>query len=304
MRKLKVLAITLSLCLAHGLNASTGAITWYKFSKKFISAHYASDSAFGSITAASWSPASSTHSISCSGNDGELHIGIPESAIQADSHPLSAVAEASQDDPGWGMVAELPNAAMGGMDELDAAKGNALTFVGYFRLWDEGHVHGAVYKSNPHHVWELHPAWAFGTDQSNLSWNGPQLVQSIPGYSGYGASKFKPILQTLDSGDWLNVWQDADFVYVQLRESPNFHQLSVEIGEVRSIGGGHEVTVNVYSDKGFKHLAYENLRAITASGSPIDNQVASIESGAHAYWLGFRSKGNDFETAGFSLIQP
>ncbi len=290
MRKVRILAFVLSLLFAHALVAATGAITWYKFSKKFIADHYASDSGLGTVTATQWSPAGSPHSISCSGNDGELHIGIPESAIQTTgTHPISANAESNQDDPTWGMVAELPNANDGGWDELQAIEGSPVTFSGYFRLWDEGHAHGRAAASNPHHVFELHPAWAFGTDPSNFSWNGPELVRSIPGYSGYGASKFKPILQTLQSGDWLNVWQDADFVYVQLRESPNFHQLPVEIGQIRSITGGHEVVVKVFSDRQFSHLIYGNLRAITANGSPFDDEVSNLTQGTHVYLLGFFS---------------
>lgn len=290
MRKTKYLAPLLLAIVVQAAFAATGTVTWYKFSKRFIADHYASDSAFGTVTAAQWSAAKSVHSISCGGNDGELHIGIPENGIQVDGgHPVSANAEAEGEDPDWGIVAELPNADEGGPDELDALKGTQVTFSGYFRLWDEGHAHGSAAASNPHHVFELHPAWAFGTDPSNFAWNGPQLVKLISGYSGYGASKFKPIFKTLESGDWLNVWQDSDSVYVQLRESPNFHQLPVEINQVRSLTGGHEVLVNVYSDKQFSHLVHENLRAITASGSVFDDEVSNLTQGTHAYLLGFFS---------------
>jgi|GEM_PF-3292079 len=290
MRKARILALVLSLVLAQDLFAGTGAITWYKFSKKFIADHYPRDSGFGTISATQWSPARSPHSISCGGNDGELHIGIAENAIQlTGTHPISANAETNEDDPKWGMVAELPNANDGGWDELQGVERGPVTFSGYFRLWDEGHAHGLAAASNPHHVVELHPAWAFGRDPSNFSWSGPELVKPIPGYSGYGASKFKPILQTLQSGDWLNVWQDPDFVYVQLRESPNFHQLPIEIGQVRSITGGHEVVVKVFSDRQFAHLVHENLRVITANGSPFDDEVSNLTQGTHVYLLGFFS---------------
>ena len=131
MRKARILALVLSLVLAQGLFAGTGAITWYKFSKKFIADHYASDSGFGTVTAMRWSPAGSPHSISCSGNDGELHVGIPENAIQTTgTHPISANAGTGQDDPKWGIVAELPNANDGGWDELQAVEGSTVTFCG------------------------------------------------------------------------------------------------------------------------------------------------------------------------------
>jgi hypothetical protein len=290
MRKLKFLAFVLLASLVPTAFAVTGSVTWYKFSKKFISDHYSSDSAFGLVTAANWSPAGSVHSISCGGNDGELHIGLPEAGIQTNgAHPISANAESQADDPNWGIVAELPNANEGGPDQLNALNGTQLVFSGYFRLWDEGHAHGSAAPSNPHHVLELHPSWAFGSDPSNFAFNGPQLVKSMSGYSGYGASKFKPAFKTLDDGDWLNVWQDSDFVYVQLRESSNFHQLPVAIQEVHAVTGGHEVLVNVYSDKNFSRLVHENLRVVTASGSPIDDDLSNALQGDQLYLLGFFS---------------
>jgi hypothetical protein len=202
---------------------------------------------------------------------------------------VSALAESSGEDAKWGIVAELPNANEGGPDELDALKGTELTFSGYYRLWDEGHAHGSAAPSNPHHVLELHPAWAFGTNASHFAFSSPQLVKAMSGYSGYGASKFKPIFKTLDSGDWLNVWQDSNFVYVQLRESPNFHQLPIEVEEVRAITGGEEVLVNVFSDSQFSHLVHENLRVVTATGSPIDDELSSASRGSHMFLLGFFS---------------
>ena len=192
------------------------------------------------------------------------------------------------DDPQWGVVAELPNASEDGPDELGALQGAQVTFSGYYRLWDEGHAHGSAAPSNPHHVLELHPTWAFGSDSSNFAFNSPELVKSMDGFSGYGASKFRPLFKTLDSKDWLNAWQDNDFVYVQLRESSNFHQLPVEVREVRTVTGGHEV-VNVFSDKQFSHLVHENLRVIAATGSPIDDELSSADRGSQMFLLGFFS---------------
>ena len=290
MRKTRITLPILIALVVQASFAATGTVTWYKFSKKFIADHYASDSAIGMVGAANWRAAQSVHSIGCGGNDGELHIGLPENGIQADgSHPVSALAGSNGEDPQWGMVAELPNAIEGGPDELSSLNGTQVTFSGYFRLWDEGHAHGSAAPSNPHHVLELHPSWAFGADAAHLAFNSPELVKTIAGYSGYGASKFKPIFKTLDSGDWLNVWQDADFVYVQLRESPNFHQLPVEIKEVQAITGGHEVLVKVFSDAQFSHLVHDNLRVVTATGSPFDGELSSANQGSQMFLLGFFS---------------
>src|SRR5437667_6613781 len=111
MRKTRILAFTLVALFVPAVFAAPGTVTWYKFSKKFISDHYASDSAFGMVTAANWSPARSVHSISCGGNDGELHIALPAAGIQTnDGHPTSANVESQDDEPNWGIVAELPNA--------------------------------------------------------------------------------------------------------------------------------------------------------------------------------------------------
>jgi hypothetical protein len=57
-------------CVAQGL-------TWYRFDKDFISSNY-SDSAIGNLSAKRFHPAKTVHSISCGGNDGELHISIFE----------------------------------------------------------------------------------------------------------------------------------------------------------------------------------------------------------------------------------
>ncbi len=290
MRKTKLTFPVLIAFFVQCTFAATGTVTWYKFSKKFVTDHYASNSAFGNVTAADWTAAQSVHTISCGGNDGELHIGVPDADIQTDgSHPISALAGSDTEDPKWGIVAELPNAKEDGPHEIAALKGDQVTFAGYFRLWDEGHAHGSATNSNPHHVLELHPAWAFGTDASTTAFNRPELIEAIAGYSGYGASKFKPIFKTLDAGNWLKVWQDSDFVYVQLRESPNFHQLPVVLREVRSIPGGHEVLMDLFSDKNFSRLVHEKLRVITASGSPIDDELSSAGQGAQMFLLGFFS---------------
>jgi hypothetical protein len=77
----------------------------------------------------------------------------------------------------------------------------------------------------------------------------------MPGYQGYGASKFVPLLSSVSQ--WLKVAEDSDFVYVQLvpkkRNSwsafvENFYQLPVTIKDVHPIGKGIEAIADVYSD--------------------------------------------------------
>src|SRR6266536_551298 len=50
-------------------------VRWFLFNRAFILAHYAPDSAIGSVLAQRWAAAKSIHQRSCGGKDGELHIG-------------------------------------------------------------------------------------------------------------------------------------------------------------------------------------------------------------------------------------
>ncbi len=111
------------------------------------------------------------------------------------------------------------------------ATGKPLNFNGYLRVWDEGHAQGPVHASNPHHVMEVHPAWGF--NGQGVSFSAKRLVAAIPGFSGYGASKFKSLFSTLNANQWPRVYQDADYVHIKMRESPNFFQLPVQVREVR-----------------------------------------------------------------------
>jgi hypothetical protein len=54
----------------------------------------------------------------------------------------------------------------------------SITFTGYLRLWNEGHDHGQVNASNPHHVLDVHPAWAFVSD-NNITFDNRALVDLI-----------------------------------------------------------------------------------------------------------------------------
>src|SRR5579884_2747978 len=176
-------------------------LKWYKFDKAFIDHHYAEDgSAIGTLNALAMHPAKNPHGISCGGDDGELHIGVEESALEKTRTPISAFG--NQNDSGFGIVAEPPNVKRGDrlFHSVEAADGKPATFFGYFRLWNEGHDQGQIFPSNPHHVLEVHPVWAIRSFGFNFSPR-PAVVLSTPGFSGYGASKFVDVLRTVPK--WL-----------------------------------------------------------------------------------------------------
>jgi len=260
-------------------------VKWFRFDKQFIAARYPEDSAFGSLTASNWAR-SAVHPVSCSGKDGEVHIGVFDPAIQlkTDEKPISSPAEGEA--PGWGVVAELPNVRLGsGDEELDKLKGETVAFHGYYRVWNEGHhAEKMPPPSNPNHVFEVHPAWGFTSGASKFEEK--SLVAAIPEYNGYGASKFKAIFEAIKEEEWLRAYQDDNFLFVELGETPNFFQLPVRIRGVKTINGGHELRVDVFSDKNHTKRVFRNLRCITVSGSPIDGTLAV---GKSAFLLGFFS---------------
>ena len=129
------------------------------------------------------------------------------------------------DDADWGIVAELPNAAFGdGPATLADTVTKRITFHGYLRVWNEGHDHGAAPPSNPHHVFEIHPAWKFTA--AGAEFDEPGLIKSIKDYSGYGISKLRPMFKSMTDGEWLTAYEQDDDVVVSLRETPNFWLLS------------------------------------------------------------------------------
>ncbi len=167
MRILNLLFLILVLLLsAAGVQAQE--IRWYPFDKDFVTAQY-STSAIGELKVKKFRPASTIHSESCGGNDAELHIGIKKSDIDVPSSQMPA-SNSPGSDAKWGIVAELPNTRGGdGKAKLNDLAGQPATFEGYFRVWDEGHAVGQTFPSNPHHVFEVHPAWAFSGDGVNFS---------------------------------------------------------------------------------------------------------------------------------------
>jgi hypothetical protein len=259
--------------------------TWYRFRKTFINSTYQNGVAFGSVTATAWAAAATIHPTKCGGKDGELHIGVFDAGIDTGTFggPPSAPIGSDSD---WGLVAELPDANAGaGPSTLDGIKTETVTFTGFVRVWDEGHGTGQVFPSNPHHVLEVHPVWAF-QGAGGTSFEDRELIRAMAGYQGYGATKFKPVLKAVHDGEWPLVYQDTDFLYVQLRKADNFYQLPVTVQNVSSISSGHEATVDVYSDRNFQILRYEGLRCLTVTGSDYDNQW---EHGTSDFLLGFFS---------------
>lgn len=283
-------SITLALVLigllmtAHGEN-NVQPIKWYRFNKAFIQQHYGADgSAIGTLTVTVMHPAKNSHPISCGGADGELHIGIPEAGVART--PVSAFATDS--DSGFGMVAEPPNVKAGTpfLTQVEASDGSAGAFYGYFRLWNEGHDVGEIFPSNPHHVLEIHPAWGIQSKEFKYLPR-PAVIFSMTGFSGYGASKFVPLLKSVPT--WLKVAEDATGnVYVQLQKADNFYQLPVVVKGTRSIANNNGVAalVDVYSDTAHQHLVYQNLTVIVAANSNIASQLHANWS---TYLLGFFS---------------
>ena len=99
--------------------------------------------------------AAATHTTKYGGDDGALDDGPGVANTQ---EPVSG--RANNNDATWVVVFGLPDASVSEIPaQLNTIKGKTATFDGYFRVWNEGHWKGPVAKSNPHHVFEVHPAW-------------------------------------------------------------------------------------------------------------------------------------------------
>jgi hypothetical protein len=168
-------------------------------------------------------------------------------------------------------VFELPDAKAGkGPGTLTKQVGKTVTFEGFFRVWNEGHWKGQVHPSNPHHVFEVHPAWRF-TFQGD-SFDEPSLIRTMTGYRRYGLSKYEKVLDEV--GDWLKAYQEDDFLFVPLQDASNFFQLPVEITGTEPISGGTALSLDVYSSNQYKRLVYEGLRGITVDGADLGADLA------------------------------
>jgi len=261
------------LCAASHLAAQAGtapSLVWFKFSKDFITQHYAADSAVGELVTTDPKPAKTVHPSTCGGHDGEIHIGIFPDSIQGNNPHGVPNSSLATNDTEFGAVAEPVNLTASTKKSVQAIKGKETTFTGYFRAWNEGHYQGAVADSNPHHVLEVHPTWAFQSEAASVDFDSPQSIAPMKGYQGYGASHFRPLLESLTTQEWLKVFEDDQFVFVQLAKADNFYQLPVKIqGEAREVHGGTSVTVNVFSDAARKNLIYEQLNVVSNEGSRI-----------------------------------
>jgi hypothetical protein len=262
-----LMLVTLVCAPVVGLSASPeGQRVWFKFNKAFINANYATGEALGTVKAQTWGAAKNVHSTKCGGDDGELHVGALDGGLSLPTSQTPLSGKAFADDGDWGLVFELPDAKAGkGPATLKKLTKKTVTFTGYFRVWNEGHWKMAVHPSNPHHVFEVHPAWQF-TFQGG-SFDEPSLIRTMTGYRGYGLSKYEKVLDEV--GDWLKAYQRNDFLFVQLQDASNFFQLPVEITDTSDIDGGTALTLDVYSSNQYKRLVYEGLRGITVDGADL-----------------------------------
>lgn len=272
------------LLLVFSQAAFSQTLKWYPFDRDFINAKYSS-SAIGDMSFSRSHAAQNVHSTSCGGKDAELHIGMTLDEVQLPNSQMPLSDSPSGDDDDWGVVAELPNTNAGdGKARLAQLAGKRIKFFGYFRVWDEGHSGGVVHPSNPHHVLEIHPAWGFtGT---GVNFMRKDLVRPMVSYRGYGATKFKPLLKGINDGVWPKAFRSGGKLHLGLGKSGNFFQLPVRVRDVKSVSGGHEVKVDVYSDQAMTNKVYSGLTTITATGTPIDG---NLSVGQKAFLLGFFS---------------
>jgi len=273
--------ICLFILLATASLSASAQPTWYKINKEFITTHLPSDSAIGNLEANAVSPAKTVHPVSCGGKDGELHIGIAGGDIvwSNTGQPISALAD--QENSDFGVVAEPVNLAPATKTAAFALAGQAATFQGYYRLWNEGHDHGSTAASNPDHVLELHPAWGFHGGAHDFddpaSIRPMQAKKGGSAFRGYGASKFRTLLSTLSHEEWLHVYEDDSSVFVELPLASNFFQLPVKVNEVHDVTGGVEASVDVFSNEAHDNLVLSGLRVVANSGSRIAQRLKAHE---------------------------
>lgn len=255
MRPIKIARLCLTLLLLCGVTTAQQAkLKWYPFDTDFVSARY-SDGTIGEIPAKTARAAQDPHSEKCGGNDAELHICIKlaDVGLAAGQMPLTGPVVAGN--AGWGLVAELPNARMAdGPAQFAKLAGKAATFTGYFRVWNEGHDTTEVQPSNPHHVFEVHPAWAF--KGSGVSFSRVDLVAPMSKYRGFGASKFQRLLKVVAEDQWPKAYQKGGRLFVGLAKEQNFYQLPVKVKAKRSVTGGHEWTLDGHPARRQQPQAY------------------------------------------------
>jgi hypothetical protein len=272
--------LTLGFVLIFLTTSAAGQdIRWYGFDRDFINKQYSSSSAIGNISVTRSDRArSGAHSDRCGGDDAELHIGalLTNVDLPDAQKPLSkpSVGKTAT----WGIVVELPNSNKAdGKAKFDEAQRKPLTFTGYFRVWDEGHAVGSFHPSNPHHVFEVHPAWAFAGN--GVTFKRPDLVSTMDRYRGFNVNKVKPILQAFSNGVWPRAYKTKDLLFVgMLFRQSNFYQLPIKVTNIKKVSGGHEVTVDVFENGSMTNKLYSGLAAITVTGSPIDSELKKGQS--------------------------
>src|SRR5438270_1074653 len=169
---------------------------WFKFNKNFVQQHVNETTGFGTVSVSASHPANNVHSISCGGQDGELHIGVLDTEVaDADANGVSAMPD--QNDASWGLVVEPVNLAGNDQNDITTVSQGSAQYAGFFRVWNEGHYKGAVYPSNPHHVLELHPNSSYscsGSDSDRTA-----SVHPMVGFARYGPSEIKALLQSVSN---------------------------------------------------------------------------------------------------------
>lgn len=264
-------------CVAHSQDV------WFRFDKGFVTSHIDAVTGFGSITANEAHP-SAVHPASCGGKDGEVHVGVLEDDIvwtNPQGTSSSGLGDGSEDQ--WGIVVEPVNLVSGQKAKIDTVAQARAVYSGYFRVWNEGHYQGVFHESNPHHVMELHPAW--GYDGSGEVSNRPSSIRPMPGYAGYGASKFKPLLRSIVDDDCLQTYEDDDSVYIQIRKADNFYQLPVIVRQISTVGAARHAVVDVYSNANHTNLVFKGL-AVNMLSNAWSN---ALSVGKKTFFLGLFS---------------
>ena len=246
---------------------------WLAFDPDFIRNHYQSaDLAFGSLTISDEWRASGVHDESCSGEDGEVHVGVYDDhmGLNASEMPFSSPIDVER--IAWGTVIEPPNVTSAQATELEGREGTTATFEGFFRVWNEGHYDDQTDRvaggySNPNHVLELHPAWRLTTPSPN-SIKREYSLQPMLDYSGYGLSKLRPILNGFAAGKWPTIYQDSEALYIHLPKGQpyeaNFFQIPVIIRSVTPLGDGTVMQADVCDNVECSGPAlYKGLRLVT-----------------------------------------
>jgi len=278
-----VAVIAMAALLSVTISAAEGDLKWFRFDKTFIQANYPVDVAFGRLTIEDLYAASALHDVGCSGDDGEIHVGVYDAdiAVPGNQRPISR--PVGSPPGGWGVVIEPPNATSKDANFLNAFEKTSprpqQTWDGCLRVWNESHWHGHPTKnpkgfSNPNHVLELHPAWRMtlddGTERS-------YSVARIEGFRGYGLNKFDTDdyeFHALNPAEWLKVYQTSASLYVQLVHTANFFSLPVIVRDRDDVAGAAQILdLDVCADRQCNSgdFILQGLRGVTVSAA--DNNL-------------------------------